>query len=104
MPNGMQSRDVSVDINNFKGTAPVADEHLSFSKYGARGSIDKSLLLPSDAEQMLRVRLSMPQSRENELTRSRFLTSLREEADVMPQCVFDELCKQYPNIMQLLRI
>ena len=83
---------------------PVVDQHFSSSKYGARGSTEQSLLLPSDAEQMLRVCLSMPQSREHTLTRSVFLTSLREQADVMPQCVFDDLCKQYPNIMQSQRI
>ena len=49
------------DSDDFKDTVPVADEHLSSSKFGARGSIEQSLLLPSDAEQMLRVRLSMPQ-------------------------------------------
>ena len=46
----------------------------------------------------------MPPSRESTLTHSVFLTSLREEANFMPQCVFEELCKQYPNIMQLQRI
>ena len=46
----------------------------------------------------------MPQLRENTLTRSIFLASLREEADFMPQCVFDELGMQYPNIKQLQRI
>ena len=38
------------------------------------------------------------------LTRSVFLTSLREEPDFMPQCAVDELCVQYPNIKQLQRI
>ena len=90
---------VCCDNDHFKDTVPVADQYLSSSKYGARGSTEQSLLLPSDAEQMLRLRLSMPQSRESMLTRSVFLTSLREEANVMPQCVFDELCKQYPSIM-----
>ena len=54
------NQDLFVDTNDVKDTMPVADEHLSSSKYGARGSIDQSLLLPSDAEQMLRVRLSLP--------------------------------------------
>ena len=47
--------------DDFQDTMPVADPRLSFSRYGARGRIAKSLLLPSDAEQMLRVRLSIPQ-------------------------------------------
>ena len=47
------NQDFVVDAGDFQDTVPVADEHLSSSKYGARGSIDQSLLLPSDAEQML---------------------------------------------------
>ena len=56
------------DSDDFQDTVPVADPRLSFSRYGARGSIAKSLLLPSDAEQMLRVRLSIPQPTDNTRT------------------------------------
>ena len=51
--------DMSDEIDYVQDTVPVADERLSSSAYGARGSEDKSALLQSDAEQMLRVRKSM---------------------------------------------
>ena len=33
-----------------------------------------------------------------------FLQGLREEASFMPQSFFEEVCKQYPNMMQLQRL
>ena len=53
-------QDSVAEADDFQDTVPVADEHLSSSKFGALGSIEQSLLLPSDAEQMFRVRLSIP--------------------------------------------
>ena len=46
---------IFADVDDFQDTAPVADEYLSSSTFGARGNIAQSLLLPSDADQMLRV-------------------------------------------------
>ena len=54
------AHDISDESDSFEDTVPVADQHLSHSKYGARGTPVQSALLPSDAEQMLRVRFSMP--------------------------------------------
>ena len=51
--------DMSDESDYFQDTVFVADQRLSSRKYGARGNIQKSALLPSDAEQMLRVRVSM---------------------------------------------
>ena len=56
------NHEVCSDSDDFQDTVPVADPRLSSSRYGARGSIAMSLLLPSDAEQMLRVRLPISQS------------------------------------------
>ena len=44
---------MSDESDSFQDTVLVADERLSSSTYGACGSVDKSALLPSDAEQML---------------------------------------------------
>ena len=83
---------------------PVADERLSSSTYGACGSVDKSALLLSDAEQMFRVRMSMAHTGLI-LSVSSFATeSLSEEASLVSHCVFDELCFHYPDVKQLLRI
>ena len=98
------NNDYSSDNDSFEYGIHVVDKHLSSSRYGACGSALQSALLPSDAEQMLRVRLSMSHSRESMPVPSVFLQSLREEASLMPQYVFDELCIQYPNLMQLQRL
>ena len=55
------NHDSCSDSEDFQDTVPIAGPRLSSSRYGVRGSITMSSLLPSDAEQMLRVRLSMPQ-------------------------------------------
>ena len=56
------THDYFSDNDCFEDIILVADKHLSSSKYGARGSARQSTLLPSDAEQMLRVRLPMSHS------------------------------------------
>ena len=63
---------------------PVADTRVSISKFGARGSIAVSSLLPSDAEQMLRVHLSLRQPLDHTNTPLIYLSSLRGEAAFMP--------------------
>ena len=50
---------------------------------------------------MLRARLSMSHSRESMPALSIFLQSLREEASFMHPYIFDAVCIQYPNLMQL---
>ena len=54
--------DLFADVDDFQDTAPVADEYFSSSTFAARGNIAQSLLLPSDADQMLGVRMSMSRS------------------------------------------
>ena len=90
--------------DDFQDAVPIAEPRLSSSRYGVRGSIATSSLLPSDAEQMLRVCLSMPEPIDITHTESFCLSSLREEATFMPSCVFDELCMQYTDLMQLHRM
>ena len=53
------------DSDSFEDTVPVADQTSSSSKYGAHGGVEQSALLPSDAAQMLRVRMSMPHTRQS---------------------------------------
>ena len=92
------------DSDDFEDTVPVVDPRLSFSRYGARGSIAKSLLLPSDAEQMLRALLSIHQQ-QTDITGTLFCQqSLREEATFIPSCAFEELCTQYQDVKQLQRV
>ena len=97
-------QDCFADVDNFQDAVPVAYEYVSSSTFGARGSIAQSVLLPSDADQMLRVRTSMSRSHQDIHTYSNFFAYLRDEAYCMPHCVLNELCTQYPNITQVLRI
>ena len=47
------AHDISDESESFEDTVPVADQRLSSSKYGARGSVQQSALLPSDAVLLL---------------------------------------------------
>ena len=76
------------DSDDFEDTVPVADTRVSISKFGARGSIAVSSLLPSDAEQLLRVRSSMAQKTQYVFLPFVAIESVRNEADVVPQCMF----------------
>ena len=82
------NHDLCSDSDDVQDTVPVADPRLSFSRCGARGSIAKSLLLPSDSEQMLRVCLSTPQPTDITRTHSFVWQGLREEATFIPCCAF----------------
>ena len=82
------AHDMSDESDYCEDIVPVADQRLSSSKYGSRGSVQQSALLPSDAEQMLRVRMSMPHARQSMPVSNLFTQSLREETNVMPLLYF----------------
>ena len=80
--------DMSDERDSFQEAVPVDVERFPASTYGERGNLDKSALLPSDAEQMLRVRKSMAHTGLL-LSVSIFATeSLSQEASVVPHCFF----------------
>ena len=66
-------------------TAPVAQLCTSSSKHGARGALDASSLLPTDAEQLLRVRKSMACSTQSVVIQMGAIESLGHEADSVPK-------------------
>ena len=78
----------SEDCDLFQDTVPVHDVCLPSSKYCARGTLDNSSLLPSDAEQSLRVRKSMAHKTQCVSRANLAIESLHEEADFVPKRIF----------------
>ena len=96
--------DMSDESDSFQDAVPIPDHSLASSKFGVRGSAQKSPLLPSDAEQMLRVHKSVAHAGFRVCVSKLATQSLCEEASLIPQCVFDELSINYPDVQQLQRV
>ena len=96
--------DMSDGSGCFQDIVSLPDHALASSTFGARGSVQKSSLLPSDAEQMLRVRKSMAHAGHRACVSSFTMRSLCEEACFSCQCIFDELSMNYPDVQQLQRL
>ena len=96
--------DMSDGSDSFQDTVPIPDHSLISSQCGVRGSVQKSSLLPSDAEQLLRVRKSMAHAGHRVCVSNFAMRSLCEEASFMPPCIFDELLMNYPDVHQLQRL
>ena len=96
--------DMSDGSDFFQDTAPLPDHALVSSNFGVRGSVQKSSLLPSDAEQMFRVRTSMAHAGDRECVTNVAMRSLCEEASFMSRSIFDELSMNYPDAQHLQRL
>ena len=82
----------------------IPGNYLASSQFGVRGCVQMSSLLPSDAEQMLRVRKSMAHAGHRVCVSFFAARSLCEEASFMSRCFFDELSINDPDIQQLQRL
>ena len=101
----METVDPSLnDDDHFEDAIPVACLCTSSSKWGARGSFDASSLLPSDAEQLLRVRKPMAYKTQSVVLQMLAIESLGHEADMVPKLFVQELCIQYRDVRQLQRV
>ena len=96
--------DMSDGSDSVQETVPLPDHALASSTFGVRGSVQKSSLLPSDAEQMFRVRKSMAHAGDRECVTSVAMRSLCEEASFMSRSIFDELSMNYPDAQHLQRL
>ena len=72
------------DGDSFEDTVPVHELCALSSKYGARRTFDKSALLPSDVEQLLRVHKSMALNKKEVSQVNVAIEGVRNEADFVP--------------------
>ena len=93
------------DVDTFEDTVPVEDVSMSVSKCGVRGTLGKTPLLPTDGEQLLKVRRNCGANARDTSSVSRFAFQvLRGECDFIPELVFKALCASYPEVRQLQRL
>ena len=90
--------DMSDGSDSFQDTVPLPDHALASSNFWVRGRVQKSSLLPSDAEHMLRVCKSMAHAGHRVPVSNLATGSLCEEARFMFQCIFDKLSIDYPDV------
>ena len=102
-PNVMDST-VDVDGNDFQDTR--LEEDVSDSKlFGVRGPKSKSILEPHDCYQLVRIARDIPcREPTGGVSQLLFRRGLKEEADFVPDEVFDMLLSNFEDLFQLSRI